>query len=63
MERITRLREQAAILRSLASSFDIETIRRQLVDIATHCELLAKSMEDDPDAAGLKLSDLPPDLH
>ncbi|HLJ19097.1 MAG TPA: hypothetical protein VKU84_02820 [Stellaceae bacterium] len=53
MERIATLREQAAILRSLARSFDIATIRDQLHDIAARCESLAQSMENDPSAAGL----------
>jgi hypothetical protein len=37
------LREQAAVLRALARSFDIQTIRDQLLDIAALCEEIADS--------------------
>ena len=57
MERIATLREQAAILRTLASSFDIETIRSQLLELALQVDELAKSIEEDPRAAGLSPSD------
>jgi hypothetical protein len=63
MERVTILRQQAAALRTLARSFDIQTIRDQLLDITVHCEELAKSMEENPQAARLRLDDFPPDLH
>ena len=46
MERIAQLREQAAILRSLAGSFDIQNIRDQLLDLAECCEAQAKSFEE-----------------
>lgn len=57
MERIATLREQAAILRTLASSFDIETIRGQLLELALQVDELAKSIEENPEAAGLSPSD------
>jgi hypothetical protein len=45
VERITTLREQATVLRTLAGSFDIQTIRDQLLDLATRCDELAGSLE------------------
>ncbi len=57
MERIVVLREQAAVLRALAGSFDIDSIRRQLLDLASQVDELAKSMEENPKAAGLSPSD------
>ena len=54
MERIAVLREQAAVLRTLASSFDIDTIRRQLLDLAAQVDELARSMEENGRAVGLK---------
>lgn len=57
MERIVVLREQAAVLRALAGSFDIDSIRRQLLDLASRVDELAKSMEQNPKAAGLSPSD------
>jgi hypothetical protein len=62
MERVTKLREQAYVLRTLAASF-IQNIRDELLELAAHCDLLAQSMEDNPQAAGLSPSDFPPDLH
>ena len=41
------LREQAAVLRALARSFDIQTIRDELLDIAAFCEEIAK-LADSP---------------
>ena len=41
------LREQAAVLLTLAGSFDIQTIRDELLDIATLCEEIAK-LADSP---------------
>ena len=35
MERIEQLREQGAILRALANSFDVQAFRDQLLDVAT----------------------------
>jgi hypothetical protein len=46
MGRIALLREQAALLRTVAGSFDIPSIRDQLIALATHCEELAKSLEE-----------------
>jgi hypothetical protein len=57
MERITMLRQQAAILRTLASSFDIERIRDQLLDIAARCDELATTLEENPPAAAPGRSD------
>ena len=57
MERIAILREQAAIMRALASSFDIERMRRQLLDLAAEVDELATSMEADPRSAGLSPAD------
>jgi hypothetical protein len=51
MERITVLREQASVLRTLARSFDVKSIRYQLLDIAEHCDEMAKSIEDSLRAA------------
>jgi hypothetical protein len=48
MERIAQLREQAAILRMLANSFDIPNIRDKLLDLAERCEVQAKSIEEHP---------------
>jgi len=48
MERIATLREQASTLRLLAASFDIRSIKDQLLDLAGRCEELAKSMEGNP---------------
>ena len=57
MDRIATLREQAAVLRALASSFDIERIRGQLLDLAAQVDELASSMEENPKAVGLSPSD------
>jgi hypothetical protein len=61
MERVAVLREQAAILRALARSFDVQTIRDQLLNIAALCDDMAKSWEENPRAAGLKPSASLPD--
>jgi len=63
VERITLLREQAAVLRTLATSFDVLNIRDQLVDIAARCEAMAKSIEENPQGAGLSPPNMQPDLH
>lgn len=54
MERITILREQASVLRALAASFDIPTMRDRLLELAARCDALARSLEENPQAAGLK---------
>jgi hypothetical protein len=63
MERVAMLREQASILRKLAGSFDIQSIRDRLLDLAARCEELARSMEENSRAADLGLEDCPADLH
>jgi hypothetical protein len=63
MERIVVLREQAALLRTLAFSFDIQEIQDQLLDLAARCDELAKSMEERRQGADLRPDELPPDLH
>jgi len=45
MTRRDRLREQAVILRNLASSFDIPTIREELLALARKCETLAEAAD------------------
>ena len=45
MDRMTQLREQTTLLRTLAASFDIPNIRDQLLDLATRCEALAAEIE------------------
>ena len=62
MEWVRMLREQAALLRTLAGSFDIRILRDRLLDIAAQCEELAKRIEENPQAAGLTPPDAPPDL-
>jgi hypothetical protein len=62
MERITMLREQASILRTLAASVDVRAIQDRILEIAQRCDELATSMEEDPQAAGLTPEDFPPDL-
>ena len=56
MERIAILHEQAAVLRALASSFDAGSIRDQLLDLAVRCDDMVKSVEENPQAAGLTLA-------
>jgi hypothetical protein len=51
MDRVTQLREQTALLRTLAASFDIPNIRAQLLDLATRCEALAAEIEAEHRAA------------
>ena len=58
MERVDVLREQAAILRSLASSFDDQAIRDQFLELAARCDEMAKKLEENPKAAGLQPSPL-----
>ena len=54
VERVATLREQASVLRTLAGSFDIKTIRDQLLELAARCDGLAKSMKENPEAAEIK---------
>ena len=58
MERAATLREQSSVLRTLARSFDIKTIRDQLLDLATRCDLLANSLEENPEIVGIQPSSL-----
>jgi hypothetical protein len=44
MQRVTVLREQAALMRRLAESFDGEQIRQDLLNLAEKCEALAASV-------------------
>ncbi len=53
MERVATLREQASVLRALARSFDIATIRNQLLDLASRCDALANSLEADPETLAI----------
>ncbi|MGH7125582.1 MAG: hypothetical protein ACREFI_14500 [Stellaceae bacterium] len=46
------LREQASVLRALADSFDVATIRHQLLDLAARCDELARSIEADAETIG-----------
>lgn len=48
MARLDMLREQAAILRSLAATADIPKIRQELLNLAARCDDLAKELEDNP---------------
>ena len=48
MERRSSLREQAAILRGVADSQDLEILRTELLALAKKCEALAKLEEADP---------------
>jgi len=41
MKRVEILKEQAAVLRSLAASFDDPTIRADLLNLADRCEQMA----------------------
>jgi hypothetical protein len=50
MTRLDMLREQAAILRSLAATVDIPKIRHELLNLAARCDDLAKELEDNPPA-------------
>ena len=54
MERIAILREQASILRTLSRSFDIPAIRDRLLELADRCDELARSLEENPRAAGIE---------
>jgi len=56
MERVSTLREQSSVLRTLASTFDIQTIRDQLLDLATRCDMLAKSLEENPEIVSIQPS-------
>ena len=59
MDRMTQLREQIMLLRTLAASFDVRSIRDQLLDIAARCEALAASIEaDHRDALQKSIADL-----
>jgi hypothetical protein len=55
MTRLGMLREQAAILRSLAATVEIPKIRAELLDLAARCDVLAKELEDNPPAKKEKL--------
>ena len=61
MERVNLLREQVAILRALANSFDDQFIRKQLLAIAAQCDEFAKSIEEKPRGAPVRRKGLPPD--
>ena len=63
MERIAILREQAAVLRKLASSFDVQSIRDQLLDIAARWDEMVRWLEENPQAAGLRPRSSQPDPH
>jgi hypothetical protein len=45
MDRVEALREQAGILRSLATSFEAHALRDALLGIAKRCEELANEAE------------------
>lgn len=62
MERIAILHEQAAVLRALAGSFEVETMRDQLLDLAARCDDMAKALEENAGAAGMIPAGFP-DLH
>jgi hypothetical protein len=51
MERIAILREQASLLRALATSFDIPLMRDQSLEIAARCDAIARSLEENPQSA------------
>jgi hypothetical protein len=44
MERAQMLREQAAIMRRLAESFDIPAIKAELLELARRCDELAAEL-------------------
>ena len=46
MTRVQTLREQVRVLRSLAGSFDDESIRDDLTALAEHCEDMAARIEE-----------------
>lgn len=48
MARLDMLREQAAILRSLAATVDIPKVRQELLNLAARCADLARELEDNP---------------
>ncbi len=52
MTRIAVLREQVAVLRALADSFNAADIRDQLLDLAMRCDDMAKALAANPPAAG-----------
>ena len=51
MERITVLYKEASALRALAGRSEMQPIRGQLLGLAARCEMLAKSMEENQQAA------------
>ena len=51
MERITVLYKEASALRVLAGRSEMQPIRGQLLSLAARCEMLAKSMEENQQAA------------
>ena len=61
MDRTATLREQAKVLRVLAASFDIPSVRDELLDLAKSCEALAASIEaEHRDAEQDPLYQVPP---
>ena len=63
MKRVTELYQEAASLRVLARHSDMLPIRDQILDLAARYEKLAKWMEENPQAPGLRPDDVPSDLH
>ena len=64
MKRITMLREQASILRTLARSADTQAIQGRLFDVAARCEELANRIEEEHrQAVGFSPSASLPDHH
>lgn len=45
MTRVETFREQASILRTLAKSFELPTLRGDLIALAKRCEALAEEAE------------------
>jgi hypothetical protein len=46
MDRVEMLREQAQVMRGLARTIGVLSIRQQLFDLAEQCDRLAKERED-----------------
>jgi hypothetical protein len=46
MNKLALLKEQAKVLRALAASFDMPSIRDQLLALAEKCEALAESTQE-----------------
>jgi hypothetical protein len=52
MNKLATFQEQARVLRTLAATFEIPTIREQLLALAEKCEALAASLQEAaPDAS------------